>query len=377
MVDFLNLRNLNAPVAEELKAACARVIDSGWYISGAENEAFEKKFAHYCGTQCCVGVGNGFDALSLILRAWKAMDKIKEGDEVIVPANTFIASILAITENRLKPIFVEPNENSYNLSIGNLKSAITPKTRVILPVHLYGQICDMPEIMRIAKAHHLLVLEDAAQAHGASIHERKAGNWGDAAGFSFYPGKNLGALGDAGAVTTNDPALAEMVRTLGNFGSSEKYKNHFQGINSRLDELQAAMLAVKLSYLDAQIEQRRRVANFYLKGIQNPYIQLPELKNEESHVWHLFVVRSPCRDALRLHLAHNDIQTLIHYPIPSHKQEAYAAFHHLSLALTEQLHEEILSLPMSPQLSPAELQKVVDACNHFRPVSSSDWVQLA
>ncbi|WP_163907493.1 DegT/DnrJ/EryC1/StrS family aminotransferase, partial [Proteus mirabilis] len=265
MLPFLDLKKINEQYQAELKAACARVIDSGWYITGKELESFETNFAHYCGTKYAIGVANGLDALTLVLRAWKEQGKLKSGDEVIVQANTYIASILAITENDLVPILVEPDSKTYNLSIENIKQAITDKTKVILPVHLYGQINPMKEIMAIAKENNLLVLEDCAQAHGASIDGIKAGNWGDAAGFSFYPGKNLGALGDAGAITTNDEELASVVTALRNYGSHQKYLNLYQGVNSRLDEIQAAMLNVKLKYLDQETKIRQEIAIQYLE----------------------------------------------------------------------------------------------------------------
>jgi len=365
MVNFLDLKEVNTAYADELKQACARVIDSGWYIAGNELEKFEMNFSSYCGTEYCIGVANGLDALILTLRAWKEMGKLKEGDEIIVPANTYIASILAITENRLKPVFIEPDENSYNLSMLTMKNALTEHSRAILPVHLYGLISDMPEITAFAKQHNLLVLEDSAQAHGACIQNRKAGNWGDASGFSFYPGKNLGALGDAGAITTNDAELADVLRALRNYGSHEKYKNLYQGLNSRLDEIQAAMLSVRLNYLDIQTEYRRKIARIYREGINNPAIRLPVTDEESNHVWHLFVVRSALRKELQQHLQQAGIQTLIHYPIPPHKQNAYKQYNHLSLPLTERIHEEVLSLPNGPNLSDEDAYRVVDACNSF------------
>jgi dTDP-4-amino-4,6-dideoxygalactose transaminase len=365
MISFLNLKDLNQCCAQELKEACARVIDSGCYICGAELASFEQKFATYCGTNYCVGVANGLDALTLILRAWKELGKIQEGDEVIVPANTYIATVLAITENRLKPVFIEPDEQSYNLSLSGLKAAITAKTSVILAVHLYGRLAEMPEIMTIAQQAQLLVLEDAAQAHGATLGGKKAGNWGNAAGFSFYPGKNLGALGDAGCVTTNDPDLAKILAALRNYGSHEKYKNLYRGVNSRMDEIQAAMLSVRLNYLDCHLEHRRMIAQMYLQGINNPSIILPIGSEDGQHVWHLFVLRCTWRDALQAHLKAEGIQTLIHYPIPAHKQEAYREYHHLSYPLTECIQNEILSLPIGPDLSSTKAEFIIDACNRF------------
>ena len=270
MIDFLDLKAINAAFREKLIEACTRVIDSGWYIAGNELSNFEDGFARYCGSKHCIGVANGLDALILPLRAWKELGKLKEGDEVIVPANTYIASILAITENGLVPVLVEPDDATYNLSPCKVEGAITAKTRAILAVHLYGQLADMPALLDIAQRYNLLVLEDSAQAHGASIDGRRAGNWGNASGFSFYPGKNLGALGDAGAITTNDDELAQSLRALRNYGSHEKYKNIYQGVNSRLDEIQAAMLSVKLKYLDEQIRQRRSIAQAYIDGKTPP-----------------------------------------------------------------------------------------------------------
>ena len=370
MIPFLDLKAINANYREELISACTRVIDSGWYIGGSELSQFESDFAQYCGTKHCIGVANGLDALVLILRAWKELGKLKDGDEVIVPANTYIASVLAITENNLVPVLVEPDAISLNLCPQNLQAAITTKTRAILPVHLYGQLADMPALLDIASQHRLLVLEDCAQAHGADIDGRKAGNWGDAAGFSFYPGKNLGALGDAGAITTNDDQLAQALRALRNYGSHEKYKNLYQGVNSRLDEIQAAMLSVKLKYLDTQTAHRRLIAQTYMSGIQNPAITLPipaEILPVKlsSHVWHLFVIRCSDRDALQKHLAEHGIQTLIHYPIPPHKQQAYPAMNTLSFPLTEAIHQQILSLPIGPAMTIEEAESVIQACNRF------------
>lgn len=369
MIPFLDLKNINAQYRDELIAACTRVIDSGWYIGGSELESFEKNFAEYCGAKFAIGVANGLDALILTLRAWKELGKLKDGDEVIVPSNTYIASILAITANNLTPVLVEPDINSFNIDPQAIERAVTDKTKVILPVHLYGQLADMPKIMAIAKANDLLVLEDSAQSHGASINGIKAGNWGDASGFSFYPGKNLGALGDAGAVTTNDPELAMMIKALRNYGSHEKYKNLVPGVNSRLDEIQAAMLNVKLPYMDKEVEHRRQIAQLYLTGIKNPLIHLPlqniDAEKYDQHVWHLFVVRSEKRDELQKYLSNHGIQTLIHYPIPPHQQQAYKEWNHLSYPISEQLHTEVLSLPISPILSLEDAQKIVSICNNF------------
>ena len=367
MISFLDLKVINAQYRDELVDACTRVIDSGWYIGGSELEQFEQQFASYCGTKYAIGVANGLDALILTLRAWKELGKLKDGDEVIVPSNTYIASILAISANNLTPILVEPCVDSFNIDPKKIEEAITSKTKAILPVHLYGQLADMPVIMDIAKRHKLLVLEDSAQAHGASIDGKKAGNWGDASGFSFYPGKNLGALGDAGAVTTNDKDLTNTLRALRNYGSHEKYKNLFQGVNSRLDEIQAAVLNVKLNYLDAEIEYRRKIANTYLQGIDNKVIKLPIKQYDSTHVWHVFVVRCEQRDALQCYLAENGIQTLIHYPIPPHKQQAYQDWNNLSYPISEKIHAEVLSLPIGPTLTISEVNKVIQLCNKFKP----------
>ena len=364
-VPFLDLKAINHQYRQELIEAATRVIDSGWYIRGQEVENFEKEFATYCGTQHCIGVANGLDALILVLRAWKELGKLKEGDEFIVPANTYIASILAITENRLKPVLVEPDINTYNIDPKLIEQAITPKTKAILAVHLYGQLADMPAILDIAQRNNLLVLEDAAQAHGASLNGRKAGNWGDAAGFSFYPGKNLGALGDAGAVTTNDEELAQAIRAISNYGSHKKYENLYQGVNSRLDEMQAALLRIKLQYLDSETQRRREVANAYLIGIENQSIVLP-IQREQNNVWHLFVIRSQKREALQALLAQQGIQTLIHYPIAPHKQAAYRDWANKSYPTTETIHEQVLSLPMSSVMSDAQVQNTIAVINNYK-----------
>ncbi|WP_220719832.1 DegT/DnrJ/EryC1/StrS family aminotransferase [Agarivorans litoreus] len=365
MVDFLNLQTVNAQYAEQLKQACARVIDSGWYLQGNELVDFENAFANYCGCKHAVGVANGLDALTLVLRAWIEMGWLKEGDEVIVPANTYIASVLAITESRLTPVFVEPDPLTFNLSLENVSEAITPRSKVIMAVHLYGQLAPMPELVTLAKQHDLLVLEDSAQAHGAMVDDKKAGAWGDASGFSFYPGKNLGALGDGGAVTTNNDELANVLRALRNYGSHQKYLNKYKGMNSRLDEIQAAMLSVKLAHLDDEIAARRSVASYYREHIENPLVTLPVCDDESSHVWHLFVIRCDNRERLQAHLASKGVQSLIHYPTPPHQQDAYAEFNHLSFPLTESIHQQVLSLPMGATLSRDDLKLVVNAVNSF------------
>ncbi len=364
-VPFLDLAEANAPHADELKAAAARVIDSGRYIMGDELDAFENEFAAWCGVRHAIGVGNGLDALTLILRAYIELGALDEGDEVIVPANTFIASFLAISANRLVPVPVEPDEGTFNLDPLRIEAAIGPRTRAIMAVHLYGRLADMPALAAIARRHNLLLIEDAAQAHGAALDGRKAGSFGDAAGFSFYPGKNLGALGDAGAVVTDDDVLASTVLALRNYGSTEKYRHAQEGVNSRLDELQAAMLRVKLRHLDAANAARRRIAARYRAAIVHSSIQLPDAGDEATHVWHLFVVRSAQRDALREHLLAEGVGTLVHYPIPPHRQQAYRTLRHLALPITERLHAEVLSLPMAPYLDDERVARVVDACLRF------------
>ncbi|WP_407118318.1 DegT/DnrJ/EryC1/StrS family aminotransferase [Bradyrhizobium sp. LMG 9283] len=365
-IPFLSLQDANAPYMDELKLAASRVIESGWYILGEELNSFEREFADYCGSRFCVGVGNGLDALILILRAYIAIGRISEGDEVIVPANTFIATILAITQNRLKPILVEPDPRTFNIDPECVSRAIGPKTRAIMAVHLYGQMAAMPELAAIARARDILLIEDAAQAHGAMRGGVKAGAFGDAAAFSFFPTKNLGALGDAGAVLTNDSVLAERLRELRNYGSKVKYYHECEGINSRLDEIQAAMLRVKLKYLNNEIASRRRIAASYLDGIKNPKIRLPFVAGDPAaHVWHVFVVQCEQREALQRHLASRDIQTLIHYPVPPHLQKAYPVLHDLSLPISERLHREVLSLPLGPTLRSEEVGEVISACCEF------------
>lgn len=370
MIPFLDLKAINTQYRQDLIEAATRVIDSGWYIQGTELKAFESEFAAYCGTKHCIGVANGLDALTLTLRAWKELGKLKEGDEVIVPANTYIASILAITENRLKPVLVEPDEHTYNLCPFKTAAAITSKTKAILAVHLYGQLAPMPELMVLADQHGLLVLEDSAQAHGAAINGKKAGNWGHASGFSFYPGKNLGALGDAGAVTTNDDDLAQTIRALGNYGSHKKYENLYQGVNSRLDEIQAAMLSVKLKHLDAETNRRKEIALAYAKGITHPALVQPipansTLTSLENHAFHLYVIRTTEREALQTHLANTGVQTLIHYPIPPHQQQAYKQLNDQPYRLTEAMHQQVLSLPISPVMTDDQVFTVIAACNSF------------
>lgn len=367
MIQFLDLKSINAQYRQDLIEATTRVIDSGWYIRGEEVEAFESEFAAYCGTKHCIGVANGLDALILTLRAWKELGKLQEGDEVIVPANTYIASILAITENRLKPVLVEPDEETYNLCPAKTAAAITQNTKAILAVHLYGQIAPMPEIMKLAENHGLLVLEDAAQAHGASINGKKAGNWGDAAGFSFYPGKNLGALGDAGAVTTNDDELASTIRALGNYGSHKKNEHLYQGLNSRLDEIQAALLRVKLKYIGYEINHRRDIAKIYTERINNEHVKLPKTSSIEidSHVFHIFTIKIKNRDYMQKHLFNRNIQTSVHYPIPPHKQNAFKELNNKKLTTTEKIHLEVLSLPIGFHLNSCDVDHIIESVNSY------------
>lgn len=364
-ISFLDLKELNAQYREELIKAAKDVIDSGWYIQGDQLESFENEFSEYCGTSYCVGVGNGLEALILILRAYKELDLLHDGDEIIVPANTYIATILAITENNLTPILVEPDEETFNLSPEGVKKSITPKTKAILAVHLYGYLADMEALSEISLKNNLLLIEDSAQAHGATFKGKRAGSFGSASGFSFFPGKNLGALGDAGAITTNDKRLYKTLLALRNYGSSEKYVNIFKGLNSRLDEIQAAFLRVKLKHLDEEIYNRRKIAGFYLAQIKNSRILLPEVKNIDSHVFHLFVIRTKERQDLIDHFKKDGIETLIHYPIPPHKQLAYSEWSAIRLEKTENIHDEVLSLPISPILEEKEILRVVESANEF------------
>jgi len=366
MIPFLDLKSINAEYRDELVSACTRVIDSGWYIQGNECNAFEKEFAEYCDTKYAIGVGNGLEALTLILRAYKEMKVLKDGDEVIVPANTYIASILAISENNLKPVLVEPNIKTYNIDVEKIEENITVNTKAIMVVHLYGQTVEMGKVLALATKYDLKVIEDCAQAHGALENGKKVGSIGDAGGFSFYPGKNLGALGDGGIVTTNDELLANTIRALGNYGSHQKYENKYKGKNSRLDEIQAAMLRVKLKYLEGEIKKRRKIANYYLEHIQNEYISLPFVGKSDTHVWHLFVIKTKKRKLLQEYLQDNGIQTLIHYPIPPHKQEAYSEWNKEKYSISEIIHNEVLSLPIYGVQTLEQTMKIVEVLNDFR-----------
>ena len=365
-IPFLDLKALNALHRQELLDAAMRVIDSGWYIQGEELKKFEKNFASYCGTKYCVGVANGLDALTLTLRAWKELGLLKNGDEVLVPANTYIATILAITANDLQPILIEPDPQTFNISTKILKTSLTRRTKVVVPVHLYGQLADMKEISQFCKKNNLLILEDAAQAHGASINHKRAGNFGDAGAFSFYPGKNLGALGDAGAITTSDKILADALFALRNYGSHQKYQNLYQGVNSRLDEIQAAFLNIKLGYLDQETSHRQRISAIYDEDIQNQEILKPYHPMDPSHVWHLYVIRTKDRKSLQAFLKDHNIETLIHYPIAPHHQQAYKSMKHLTFPVSEKIHEEVLSLPISPFLSEESAHRVADVINKWK-----------
>jgi dTDP-4-amino-4,6-dideoxygalactose transaminase len=374
MIKFLDLQKINARYGEELKKVAAEVIDSGWYLLGERVNTFEKELAAYTGAPHAIACANGLDALRLILRAYIETGFMREGDEIIVPANTYIASILAITDNRLVPLLTEPDEHTYNLNISEIEKKITPRTKAVMVVHLYGQVCWNGELESLAQKHNLKIIEDNAQALGAEWKGSKTGNLGDAAGFSFYPGKNLGALGDAGAVTVKDPELATVIRALANYGSREKYVNEWAGLNSRMDELQAAFLSVKLKFLDRENEIRRQIAQAYCEKITHPELILPNKNNPNlfrtpdslTHVWHLFVVRCRHRDALQKHLTESGIQTLIHYPIAPHKQRAYKRYSSHRLPVTEKIHNEVISLPISPIITDAEITHIVESVNSFQ-----------
>ncbi len=366
MIPFLSLKDITAKYADEIHEAVNRVVDSGWYLQGKENELFEKHYAEYIGTQHAIGCANGLDALIWIFRAYIEMGVMQPGDEVIVPANTYIATILAITENGLKAVLVEPNIHTLQIDENEVEKAITPRTKAICIVHLYGQCAYTEKIGELCKKYNLKLVEDNAQAHGCRFAGGpRTGSIGDAAGHSFYPGKNLGALGDAGAVTTNDDELAHTVRSLANYGSSRKYVFDYTGRNSRLDEIQAAVLDVKLRHLDEDLELRRNVARYYVEHITNKKIIVPEIQDWDAHVFHLFPILCAERDALQQYLTENGVQTIIHYPIPPHKQACYKDWNNLSFPITERIHAEELSLPMSPTMSIEEVKQVVELLNRF------------
>ncbi len=366
MIKFLDLQKVTTKYAEEIHKAVSNVIDSGWYLQGQENKAFETEYAHYIGISHCVGVANGLDALIWIFRAYIEMGVLRKGDEVLVPANTYIASILAITENGLKPILIEPNLNTYQIDDTLLKQHITPKTKAVLIVHLYGQCAYTERIGELCTKYNLKLIEDNAQAHGCYYNDKHTGSLGDAAGHSFYPGKNLGALGDGGAVTTNDELLAKTIRSLANYGSSKKYVFDYCGRNSRLDEIQAAVLRVKLRHLDDDNTARRKVASYYLEHITNSIVILPKVADMNSHVFHLFPIRCKRRNELQQYLTNNGVQTIIHYPIPPHKQQCYTEWNAQSYPITELIHREELSLPISPVMSEEDCNIVVSLINSFK-----------
>ena len=389
MIKYLDLKAVNSPYDEEIRSAVSRVLDSGWYLKGEATRRFEQHYAGYIGTRHCVGCGNGLDALTLIFRAYKEMGVMQDGDEVIVPANTYIASILAVTENRLNPVLVEPSIDTLQIDDTLIEQAITPRTRAVMIVHLYGRCAYTERIGNLCRQYGLKLIEDNAQAHGcvfkdndslngsvcdAVLSHRKTGSLGDAAGHSFYPGKNLGALGDAGAVTTNDEELALMIRRLGNYGSDQKYIHDVDGRNSRIDELQAAILNAKLPYLDADNQRRKEIAAIYINKVKHPDIVIPtgsssayvEAKSLRDCVWHIFPVFTPRRDELRQYLSAHDVETQIHYPVPPHKQRCYAQYNMLSLPITEQLSQQELSLPCHQAMTVEEVDNIVKLLNEFK-----------
>lgn len=365
MIPFLDLKETNQLYQVEIEEAVLRVVRSGWYILGKEVEMFEQDFSSYCGVDHCIGVGNGLDAISLILKAYIELGIFEKGDEVIVPANTYIATILAVTNSDLVPVLVEPDINTYNIDPDRIEEKITIRTKAILAVHLYGLVSPMYQLRKIADRHSLRLIDDAAQAHGAIYDGRKVGNLCDATAFSFYPTKNLGALGDAGAVTTNDRELSNVIRALANYGTTSKYVNKYKGQNSRLDEIHAAVLSVKLKYLDKEIRQRQNMAAFYLENVHNPVIKLPRIKDMEQHAFHIFAIRSVKRDVLRQYLISKGIQPEIHYPILPHKQEAYEEWGSLSYPVSEKIAAEILSLPLRISLETEEIEVMCSVLNEF------------
>ncbi|WP_406842944.1 DegT/DnrJ/EryC1/StrS family aminotransferase [Flavobacterium soyae] len=366
MIPFLDLKKINEPYEAAFQEKLKLVLDNGWYILGKETETFEKAYGEYCQTQYCIGVGNGFDALVLIFKGYIELGKLKKGDEVIVPANTYIASVLAILQADLVPVLVEPKLETYNINPDLIPEKITSKTKAILAVHLYGQLAEMDKINEIALQNDLIIVEDAAQSHGAERNlQSKIYNLKSAIAYSFYPGKNLGCLGDGGAITTNDPELVKVLFSLRNYGSEQKYYNEYIGVNSRLDELQAAFLNVKLSNLDADNEKRRAIAKRYLAAIKNDKIELPFWDFSNNHVFHLFVIRTKNRDYLQQYLTKNNIQTVIHYPVPPHKQNAFPDWNNLSFPITEKIHNEVLSLPMSPVLTETEVNYIIEILNQY------------
>lgn len=361
MIKFLDLKKINNRYREEIDSRIKNILDKGWYLQGEENENFTQNFANFCGTKFALGVANGLDALNLIIKAYG----FGNGDEIIVPANTYIATILAISENGCIPILVEPDIKTYNINPDSIEKKITTKTKAIMVVHLYGQAVQMEKIWKIAKKYNLKIIEDSAQAHGAIYQENRTGNLGDASGFSFYPGKNLGCIGDGGAVTTNDEELFNKIKAIANYGSDRKYHHIYKGVNSRLDEIQAAVLDIKLKHLDSDNNKRREISKYYRENIKNSKLILPETYDEKSHVWHIFAVRTQNRDEFQKYLTEKGIQTIIHYPTPPHKQGAYKEWNNLSFPITEEIHNTILSLPISPVMTDSEIEKVVEVVNEY------------
>lgn len=359
MIKFLDLEKINNRFRKEIDERIKNILDKGWYLQGEENDKFSKHFAEYCGVKYVLGVANGLDALRLIIKA----SGFGEGDEIIVPANTYIATILAISDNGCTPVLVEPNINTYNIDPDKIEAAITPRTKAIMVVHLYGQAVQMQKVWDLAKKYNLKVFEDCAQAHGAIYQNKRIGNLSDAGAFSFYPGKNLGALGDAGAIATNDEDLYLRAKALANYGSDRKYHHIYKGLNSRLDEIQAAVLDVKLPHLDKDNARRREIAAYYRSHITNPKIILPQTYDEKATVWHVFVIRTKERDAFQQYLSDNGVQTIIHYPCPPHKQLAYKEWNNLSYPISEEIHNTVISLPISPVMTDDEVEKVVEIVN--------------
>ncbi len=367
MIPFLDLKKINAPFEQEFKNKFDSFLAKGWYVLGEEVQLFEAEYAQYCGTTHCVGTANGLDALRLIFEGYKILEQLQEGDEVLVASNTYIATIIAIKQAGLIPVLVEASLLTYNFDFKDLEHKITPKTKVVLPTHLYGKLTDMERINAFAKAYNLFVITDCAQSHGAKdVKGNRSGSLADASAHSFYPTKNLGALGDAGAITTDNESLAQVVKKYRNYGFKERYVAEYAGVNSRLDEIQAAFLRIKLRELDIQNQKRREIAIQYLSKIDNRHILLPQLDKEENHVWHLFVIRSVYRDQLQTHLQNQGIGTNIHYPVPPHKQEALSEYNMQSFPVCEQLHNEVLSIPLSPALSEENVEEIITALNNFR-----------
>ena len=362
MIKFLDLEKINNRFREEIDSELKEILDSGWYLQGKKNQKFAENFAEFCGVKHCLGVANGLDALNLIIKAYG----FSNGDEIIVPANTYIASILAISQNGCTPILVEPDIKTYNINPDLIEEKITERTKAIMVVHLYGQAVQMKKIWELAKKYNLKIIEDSAQAHGSVYDGIKTGALGDASGFSFYPGKNLGCMGDGGCVTTNDDELFEKIKAIANYGSDRKYHHIYKGVNSRLDEIQAAVLNVKLKYLDKDNARRREISKYYRENIKNRIIILPETYNESAHVWHVFAVRTPERDRFQKYLEENNIQTIIHYPTPPHKQGAYQEWNNLSYPISEEIHRTIISLPISPVMTDDEVQRVTEVINEYR-----------